>query len=126
MINFKHLMRFESFTIGRDVKVIIPTSSGDFEVLAKVDTGAFSTSIDEKLFKSLNLNVDVKNTKVIKNVHGEEKRDVYKINIIIEGKEITSELNVSDRGDMKYKMIIGRKDIEKINAVVDVKKVETK
>ena len=120
--SFKYLKTFEGFTLGRDVKVIIPTPSGDREILAKVDTGAFSTSIDESLFKSLNLDEKIMNTKVVRNVHGEEKRDVYEIDIVVNGKNILSELNVFDRGDMKYKMIIGRKDIQKLDAVVDVQK----
>jgi hypothetical protein len=108
--------------IGRNVIVSIVTPDGDVDILAKIDTGAYSSSLDESFFKKLNLDEEVIKNRVVRNVHGEEKRDVYEIDLIIKGKKISSELNVFDRGDMKYKMIIGRQDIKKLRALVDVTK----
>jgi hypothetical protein len=108
--------------IGRNVIVSIVTPDGDVDILAKIDTGAYSSSLDESFFKKLNLDEEVIKNRVVRNVHGEEKRDVYEIDLIIKGKKISSELNVFDRGDMKYKMIIGRQDIKKLGALVDVTK----
>jgi hypothetical protein len=107
--------------IGRNVLVQIITPEGEVEILAKVDTGAYSSSIDEKFFKKLNLDEKVLKNKVVRNVHGEEERDVYEIDFIVKGVKITSQLNVFDRSEMKYQMILGRKDIKQLNAVVDVK-----
>lgn len=107
--------------IGRNVIVSIITPDGDVEILAKVDTGAFSSSIDEAFFKSLNLKEDVLKNKLVRNVHGTEQRPVYNIDIIVKEKKISSELNVFDRSKMKYKMILGRKDIEKLDAMVNIK-----
>lgn len=124
--DLKHLSGFGDFLIlGKDTKVVIPTPTGNVEILAKVDTGAYSTSLDESFFKSLNLDEKVLKNKVIKNVHGEESRDVYEIELIIEGKRIVSELNVFDRSEMGYKMIIGRKDIKSLKAIVDITKNES-
>jgi|688.fasta_scaffold176975_4 hypothetical protein len=108
--------------IGRNVIVSIVTPDGDVDILAKVDTGAYSSSLDESFFKKLNLDEEVIKNRVVRNVHGEEKRDVYEIDLIIKGNKISSELNVFGRGDMKYKMIIGRQDIKKLRALVDVTK----
>ena len=108
--------------IGRNVIVSIVTPDGDVDILAKVDTGAYSSSLDESFFKSLNLDEKVIKNKMVRNVHGEEKRDVYDIDLIIKKKKISSELNVFDRSQMKYKMIIGRKDIKALGALVDVTK----
>ena len=108
--------------IGRNVIVSIITPDGDVDILAKVDTGADSSSLDETFFKNLNLDERVIKNKMVRNVHGEEKRDVYEIDIIAKGIKISSELNVFDRSDMKYKMIIGRQDIKKLEALVDVTK----
>lgn len=110
--------------IGRDVLVSIITPDGDVDILAKVDTGAYSTSIDSDFFHSLKLNEEVLKKRLVKNVHGVSDRDVYEIDIIIKGQRISCELNVSDRSNMKYKMIIGRKDIANLNALVDVKQKE--
>jgi hypothetical protein len=108
--------------IGRNVIVSIVTPDGDVDILAKVDTGAYSSSIDESFFKSLNLDEKVIKNKMVRNVHGEEQRDVYDIDLIIKDMKISSELNVFDRSKMKYKMILGRQDIVKLGALVDVTK----
>jgi hypothetical protein len=108
--------------IGRNVIVSIVTPDGDVDILAKVDTGAYSSSLDETFFKNLNLDEKVIKNKMVRNVHGEESRDVYDIDFIIKGIKISSELNVFDRSQMKYKMIIGRQDIKKLGARVDVTK----
>jgi len=108
--------------IGRNVIVSIITPDGDVDILAKVDTGAYSSSLDESFFKKLNLDEKVIKNKMVRNVHGEESRDVYDIDVIIKGMKISSELNVFDRSQMKYKMILGRKDIKKLGALVDVTK----
>ena len=108
--------------IGRNVIVSIVTADGDVDILAKVDTGAYSSSLDESFFKNLNLDEKVIKNKMVRNVHGEESRDVYEIDLIIKDIKISSELNVFDRSKMKYKMIIGRQDIQKLGALVDVTK----
>ena len=109
--------------IGRNVIVSIITPDGDVDILAKVDTGAYSSSLDESFFKKLNLDEEVVKNKMVRNVHGEESIDVYQIDIITKGVKISSELNVFDRSKMKYKMILGRKDIKKLGALVDVRKI---
>lgn len=38
--------------IGRNVIVSIVTPDGDIDVLAKVDTGAYSSSLDESFLKN--------------------------------------------------------------------------
>lgn len=108
--------------IGRNVIVSIITPDGEVDILAKVDTGAYSSSLDESFFKKLNLDEKVIKNKMVRNVHGEESRDVYDIDVIIKGMKISSELNVFDRSQMKYKMILGRKDIKKLGSLVDVTK----
>lgn len=108
--------------IGRNVIVSIVTPDGDIDVLAKVDTGAYSSSLDESFFKELNLDEKIIKNKMIRNVHGEESRDVYDIDFIVKGIKISSELNIFNRNQMKYKMIIGRQDIKKLGALVDITK----
>ena len=112
-------------TIGRSVKVSVITPDGDIDIIAKVDTGAYSSSIDQEFFNKLNLNEEVLKSKLVKNVHGEDHRDVYSIDFIVKGVKITSEINVFDRSEMKFKMILGRKDISQLNALVNVKITET-
>lgn len=113
--------------IGRDiyVSILLPDES-QFHILAKVDTGAYSSSIDSDVFDRLNLIVNKVKTKTVKNVLGKEYRDIFPVEMLVKGFKIESELNVFSRSDMKYKMIVGRKDILKLNAVVDVRVKEKK
>jgi hypothetical protein len=110
--------------IGRNVLISFITPDKEVDIIAKVDTGAFSTSVDESFFHSLNLNEEAIKRKMVRNVHGEDIRDVYEVDIIIKGVKITSHINIADRSDMRYKMILGRQDIEKLGALVNVKMYE--
>lgn len=107
-------------TIGRNVIVSIITPEGEVDILAKVDTGAYSSSIDENLFYGLGIKEEVLKTKLVANVHGSDVRNVYEIDMIVNGVKITSQLNVCDRSKMSHKMLIGRQDLKLLKALVDI------
>jgi len=82
-------------------------------VKAKVDTGAFRTSIDEELAKELKL-LDPENilwNTGYKSALGREERKVVGISFYLKGKKIKTSASVSDRSKLKREMIIGRRDI---------------
>jgi len=82
-------------------------------VKAKVDTGAFRTSIDEELAKKLKL-LDPENilwNAGYKSALGKEERKVVGISFYLKGKKIKTSASVSDRSELKREMIIGRRDI---------------
>jgi|ERR1051325_5532983 hypothetical protein len=117
--------------IGRRAHVDFP----DLEVMgvqAKIDTGAYSNTLhcseinvkkDKLCFKVLNEKehcFEHFSQKKIKNSFGEaEKRYVIKTKIRIAGRTIKSIISLTDRGNMRYPVLIGRR-LLKNKFVVDV------
>ena len=115
-------------TIGKNIYLTLRCGKNHVRVLAKVDTGAFSSSISEEVSAVLKLEgrkVDM--IKQIKSASGRENREFYEVKMSIPNvMEIDTEVNVADREGLKYQMILGRKDIAKFKALVDVTKAEHK
>jgi len=126
-------------TIGRHVRVSFP-DLGFSHVDAKVDTGAFRTVLHcerceeiitdtgSVLEADFNLNgTEVKRirfanyfSKEFKSSFGEkEKRFCVKTTIQIGRKKIRSSVSLTDRSDMKFQVLIGRKTLLR-KFVVDV------
>ena len=83
------------------------------QVKAKIDTGAFRTSIDESLAKELGL-LDPEN--ILWNVgyrssFGREERRVVGLTFYLKGKKIKTSASVSDRSKLKREIIVGRRDL---------------
>ena len=83
------------------------------ELPAKIDTGAFRSSIDRELAESLGL---MKNRAVLWHDYyvsslGREKRPVIPVTFWLIGRKIETTANVSDRSKMKEKFLIGRRDL---------------
>lgn len=131
-------MQKEKLIIGRREEIDFP-ELGLFGIIAKIDTGAYTTAlhchdIKEKdgvlHFKLLDPShpeyneQDRKFTeysqKEIKNSFGEiEKRYIIKTIIQIGEKRIKAVISLSDRGSMRYPVLIGRK-LLKNRFIVDV------
>jgi hypothetical protein len=91
------------------------------ETLAKIDTGAARSSIDEKIAEEAGLGPIIKFVRIKSAVADKpyDRRPVYRAKIEIAGKKIPVEINVADRRRLKYKALIGR-DILRSNFLVDV------
>jgi hypothetical protein len=91
---------------------------------AKFDTGARRSSIDEKLAAELGAGPIIRFIRVRSASAGKTKyvrRPVYRMQIEIKGKNFQVEINSTDRGHLKQKVLIGR-DILHNNFIVDVEK----
>ena len=85
------------------------------EVRAKVDTGAFRSSIDRSLAEKLGL---LSTEKVLyfrhyKSSLGKHKdRPVIGVTFWLQGKKVVTAVNVADRNKLRTKFLLGRKDLE--------------
>ena len=122
MKNLKHLMTFESYSIlGRVETVIITNEQGEKVTCdAKIDTGSYSSRISADIAKQLKLPVVDK--KKIKSVMGEEDRTFVELQFNISGIEIKTMAGITDMEGLRNEVSIGRKDIEMVDGLVDVKK----
>lgn len=115
-------MTFETYSIlGRVETVKITNDKGEsITCNAKIDTGSYSSRISSDIAKQLKLSV-VDNKK-IKSPLGEEDRTFVELQFNISGIEIKTIAGISDMDGLRNQVAIGRKDIEMVDGIVDVKK----
>lgn len=82
-------------------------------VKAKIDTGAWRTAIDKELAEKLGL---LEEDNILGEIFcysalGGEKRPLIKLMIFINGAKIDSLASVTDRGSVRYPLVIGRQDL---------------
>jgi len=118
----KNIKSFESYTIlGRTETVKISNSEGQSVIkIAKIDTGSYSSRISSDIAKELNL--PVVDQKEIKSATGEEDRTFVEVQLNINDIEIKTTVGIADMDDLRNEIAIGRKDIEMLDGLVDVKK----
>jgi len=82
-------------------------------VKAKIDTGAWRTSIDEGLAHELGLlrPENILWSKVYKSGLGQEERESIELIFYLAGRKIKTVVNVATRGHLRAPMIIGRLDL---------------
>lgn len=82
-------------------------------ILAKIDTGAWGSSIDKKLAKKLGIfsRDRILWYKRTISALGKESRAVINVTFYLAGRKIRVPMTVSNREDLTYKMIIGRTEL---------------
>lgn len=98
--------------VGAVEEVIFIGRKGKKEkVLAKIDTGAYMTSLDYKVAEKLGLKKAKEKRKALSSL-GEEWRDVYEMEMVMGKKKIKTNVTVADRKGLTYLAIVGRKDLD--------------
>lgn len=108
--------------VGAEVKVVPVFNEVEIETLmgervtvkAKIDTGAWRTSIDKSLARSLGL-LDPANIlweKGYRSVMGRERRPIIGLTFYLVGRKVKTAANVADRTGLKRPMIVGRRDLK--------------
>ncbi|MDP3917885.1 MAG: sugar-transfer associated ATP-grasp domain-containing protein [Candidatus Woesebacteria bacterium] len=93
---------------------IVDANAKQNQILAKIDTGAWSSTIDISLARKLGL---LKKNKIIATRKklsslGEEERPLIAITFYLSGRKIITRATVSDRKLLRYQFLIGRIDLQ--------------
>ena len=93
---------------------IKPDKGKRASIEVKIDTGAYSTSIDKKLAEKLGLltNEHILLEKKFKSALGEETRRLIEVDFVLKGRRIKTCASVTGRSHLQYSMIIGRRDLK--------------
>lgn len=96
-------------------EVKIKDAKGNWNrILAKIDTGAWSSAIDVALARKMGL---LRKSKIITtrkklSALGEEERPVISLTMKLAGKRLETNVTVADRKLLRYQVLIGRTDLQ--------------
>ena len=108
----------ERTIIGCREPVFLKLGNKKREFIARIDTGAKTSSLDMQLAVELTHSKILK-TRVIKSASGIGLRPIIEVTIMLVGKELTSNFTLADRSHMKYKILIGRNILRKGRFLID-------
>lgn len=91
--------------------VLITNNGVSREYLAKLDTGAYKTSIDISIVKELNLQ-EVNEKIFVTSASGQSIRPAVKLELRLGGKKISTIASVADRSKLQFPLIVGRTDLK--------------
>ena len=91
---------------------IIDSHWNKYSTVAKIDTGAYRTAISWEIAEKLGLNNPIKYKKV-RSALGTEERPIIELSFILDKVLISTEAFIAKRGEMKYDVIVGRKDLKR-------------
>ncbi len=110
-------------TIRNDelIRIVVPGKKKRVEVMAKIDTGAWRSSIDKNFAEENGLlsKNNILWTKVFKSSLGSEERSVINFSFFLAGTRINTVASVSNRKGLKKVCIIGRRDLQGFLVKVD-------
>lgn len=91
--------------------VLLKVGNSVHEIMAKLDTGAYRSSIDSSLIKKLD--IPISNKKVfIQSASGRAYRPTANLSFVLAGKKINTKVSIIDRSHLKFPMIVGRIDLQ--------------
>ncbi len=100
-------------TIGATEQVVLINEENgeEVETLARIDSGAFYTSIGQELADDIGLDTENAETITARSTLGEETRPLVDVTMRIAGQERNIRVTVADRSDVADRMLMGRQDL---------------
>ncbi len=105
----------ERLIIGLEETVILENGK---KLKVKIDTGADSSSIDESLVKDFK-NTQIISHKIIRSALGKHRRPTMMVNLEFQGKNFYEKFTISNRKNLKYKILIGKDILQKEGFLID-------
>ncbi|PIN87490.1 hypothetical protein COV12_03570 [Candidatus Woesearchaeota archaeon CG10_big_fil_rev_8_21_14_0_10_32_24] len=109
--------------LGLIESIKILTDKEEELVIARIDTGATTSSIDMYLAEKLGLQISDEE-KIVKSASGIEKRQMVFAKIAIGGYEIEDYFTLADRHHLTYSVLIGQNILKQGEFIVDPLKGE--
>lgn len=102
-------------TIGvRELVTIFDHEGVAHEHVARIDTGAYRSSMNRELAESYGLlkNLTTAQRTRTKSALGKEERLVIPLTFLLASQRISTEVTLADRGNLKHELLVGRRDLE--------------
>lgn len=96
-------------SIVEPIKIIVDKNV--FETHAKIDTGAYRTSLDLFLVKQLRLPIIGERQIITVSASGRELRKAVKITFELKGRRISTIASIARRSHLRFPVIVGRRDL---------------
>ncbi len=102
----------KTINVWENIKMVAKDGTKQ-EITAKVDTGAWRTSIDRELAKNLGLltSSNILWSKKFKSGLGTEEREVINLQFYLAGRKIKTIASLANRSSLRTPVIIGRRDL---------------
>jgi hypothetical protein len=112
--------------IGTQELVRITGPDGESrEVVARIDTGASSSSLDDDIAEDLGFDLDHAPTVTVSSSLGEEERPVVTGELQFAGRSAPARLTVTDRSERSTEALIGRADMRGLQVAVGQRMLTT-
>ena len=99
--------------VGEEEPVQVWAAGGEkgIEQIAKIDTGATFSSIDDDLARELGVNLEGAEIATIRSAMGREYRPLVPVRMEVAGEKIETKATVSSRDGMDNQVLVGRRDL---------------
>jgi alpha-L-glutamate ligase-like protein len=91
---------------------ILDSAGTPHTISAKIDTGAWRTTIDQTLARDWHIDTAIVDHAEVRGALGRQKRPIIELALTLRDKNIKTRAFLADRSHMSYPMIIGRRDLK--------------